>query len=213
MNFRDILLQSAENSPREREFNLESTIVDTVFSSNFTPIKTENIWRLAVDFFPEKRNTSFKLLGGVLLVDAYLDYDNYWSNEINERKLILIEALDSIAKKICKEYDLPYDHFKEAKERSIEQGLKYANYWGRSMKSPDNKFSAGIFMELDVNVSAIEVHFKDLKTKELIKKILVNPKPDYMFFDRYLGKSFWDEEGYFCLVSKDKKTVLKSRPE
>ena len=111
---------------------------------------------------------------------------------------------------LCSKFNVPFKPFEEAYNRALEKGIKYSSYWKKEKKNKSRSWSGQIYMELDFGVSKIEAHLTNTKTGELIKKLLVNPKPNYMYFDRFLGKYYWDDKGRFCLESKNKLTVLKA---
>ncbi|BDD02185.1 hypothetical protein [Persicobacter psychrovividus] len=212
MEFKDIIIQAF--SENRKEFNIESSVVETSFNSNLTGFETEDIWRFVIELIDDEEIDGYiEDLKGVITIFKVFDFEYYYkSPEMEKKKLILKSLRDGISI-LCEKFSVSNNFFEEAYLQTLSDGVKYRSKWGNEALSLGDLWQANIYLELDFGVSKISAVFKNMESGIVVEKILVNPKPNYMFFDRCLGRSFWDDEGAFCLESKNKKEIWKAKPE
>ncbi len=209
-DFQDVYIRSNVVNDTQKQLNDEAHVVSTAFTSHLEIFKTSKIWRFTVSITDKPELDGYiEDLKEVLTIYMLFDYSAYWSLDGLERKKVLLNTLYNGILILSERAGIEKSYFDNAYIKSIENGIKLATYWGEPSNSVNEKLEARIWLEFDLEVSKIEAHVKEISSGNTIKELLIEPKRRYSFFDKYLGKVYWETDKEFCLCSKKGDNILK----
>ena len=232
MNLQDLDIYSFQYNThdKQREFNLETNSVVTLYLRNIAKYNTSKFTKINIvaheklkqktEILPLHSPTSEqmqkRLMEGDFYYENYIepmsdilsfhrkfDLNSYFSLNDYDRKERVLNFIHESMLFLAEYFNWNTIQLKSAYQKILDENIE-TNFWFGKLKSSVNrKYKAGIFCEYGLQKFQIFAITYSKHGDEIERKLLASTKPSEYDFAELLGKTRWNNNE-FCLYGKNK---------
>lgn len=146
------------------------------------------------------------LSGSVKSVWKYFSESTYPSTDLYARKKHLLEFIVACFLEVANDLKWSVDSIKRAYQKSLDEGIRFRDV-SKPKLNKSRTMSASLELTLSINKVSMWVHFTDVKSKEVVKKHLIDTFEHQVSFFNSFGNSKWLDNEHYGFVFKNGMTV------
>jgi len=141
-HLRDVTIGADRTCEREKQFNLETSCVCTLFSRCIAPFDTGGIQKIVLVVGDRSAIGNPTKLLDVVELKLPFDYASYWSLNGREKKKVHLDTLISGVSIVASAFDWSKEPFEDAAEEVMSLDFKNEGVVGKPLRSPAGKSTA-----------------------------------------------------------------------
>ena len=187
------------------QFNKQASWLGSFYLRLLPKVKTNCIAKISVTACHSAHlheKSISPMLDVVGVVVPFL-FTRYWVLPKDDRKCLLLDAMNNGILEVCRTYGLPSDPFTRAHGEIRARSFHNEFFWKKMATSPDRKYTAHILISYEPEDVTLHLIVKNKNGSEVKRCFLRRTEPHEIHFFDYLGKIKWLDRGSVALFSKE----------
>ncbi|MEW9139806.1 hypothetical protein ACQGSH_28175 [Bacillus wiedmannii] len=206
----DLRISDYEDEEKAYAFSLETRCVCAFYERLFNKFNAGKVWKLLIEGTSEITENRILTIGGVEEVQVLFDIDKYFMETSEQKKVMILEALQAGILRIAKKENWNEEIFEKPYKKIIESGYQNNYIFGKPKVSSCKKYTAEIYCEHKLHSFDIFIVVRLRNGIQVKSQLIKSELPDEFFFKKHLGKIKWISDSKIELLNKreTKKWIL-----